>query len=86
MRTSDHALPPAAATGAVIDPAKLVQHCAANAGEITLSTVDQTVVGSIPSAGTYAGLAITYRLAAATAAGPVPTTVRTVVLTVVPGP
>jgi len=58
---------------------------AANEGEITLSTVDQTVVGSIPAAGTYSGLAITYRLAAVTAAGPVPTTVRSVVLTVVPG-
>lgn len=58
----------------------------ANAGEVTLSTVDQTVVGSIQTAGTYSGLAITYRLVATTAVGPVPTAVRSVVFTVVPGP
>jgi hypothetical protein len=58
---------------------------AASAGEVTLSTVDQTVVGDIPSAGSYSSLAITYRLSAATSAGPVATAARSVIFTVVSG-
>jgi hypothetical protein len=58
---------------------------AVSMGEVTLSTVDQTVVGSIPAAGTYAGLAITYQLSSATSAGPVATAARSVVFTVVSG-
>lgn len=59
---------------------------AASAGEVTLSTTDQTVVGSIPAPSTYAGLTITYRLTASTSAGPIPTTASAVLLTVVSGP
>lgn len=58
----------------------------ASTGDVVLSTVDQTVVASIPTAGTYSGLAVTYRLSASTAAGPVPTDVRSVVFTVVSVP
>ncbi|HEX6964673.1 MAG TPA: hypothetical protein VF166_02665 [Gemmatimonadaceae bacterium] len=59
---------------------------AASAGEVVLSTIDQTVVGSIPTPDSYAGLTITYRLKASTSAGSIPTTAGSVVLTVVPGP
>lgn len=58
---------------------------AVSIGEVTLSTVDQTVVGSIPAAGTYAGLAISYQLSAGTSAGPLATSARSVVFTVVSG-
>lgn len=55
-------------------------------GQVPLTTLDQEVVGAIPSAGTYMGLAVVYRLAATVRAGPVPTTARTVTITVVAGP
>lgn len=59
---------------------------AASRGEVSLTTVDQEVVGPIPTPGTYTGLAIIYRHVATVKAGPVPTTARAVTITVVSGP
>jgi hypothetical protein len=59
---------------------------AASRGPVALTTADQEVVGPVPTPGTYAGLAIVYTLSSTVKAGPVPTSARTVTLSVVAGP
>lgn len=56
---------------------------AASRGTVLLTTTDQEVVGIIPSPGTYSDLSIVYTLSASVSAGPVATTMRSVILTVV---
>ena len=55
---------------------------AADMGVVTLTTLSQTVVASIP-AGTYTGYGITYELSATVEAGVVPLNVRQVVFEIV---
>jgi hypothetical protein len=55
-------------------------------GQVSLTTVDQEVVGPIPTPGTYTGLAIVYKHVATVKAGSVPTTARVVTVSVVAGP
>jgi hypothetical protein len=59
---------------------------AASRGQVALSTLDQEVVGPIPTAGTYAGLAIVYTHSATVKAGPIPMTARAVTISIVAGP
>jgi hypothetical protein len=56
---------------------------AASRGPVTLSVLDQEVVGPIPSPGTYAGLAIVYTHSASVKAGPIPMATRTVTISIV---
>jgi hypothetical protein len=57
---------------------------AASSGPVLLSAQPQELVRGI-AGGTHAGLAITYRLSAATSAGTVPLTSATVTFTIVQG-
>lgn len=75
----DAALP----SGVTLSVALAAPAGASTAGQIVLSTSDQRVVGGIPVPGTYAGLAISYRLAATVASGPIPVAQRTVTFTVI---
>jgi hypothetical protein len=59
---------------------------ATSRGAVALTTLDQELVGPIPTPGSYAGLAIVYAYSATVKAGPIPGTARVVVLSVVPGP
>ena len=59
---------------------------ATSRGAVALTTADQEIVGPVPTPGTYTGLAIVYTLTATVKAGPVPTTARTVTLSVVAEP
>jgi hypothetical protein len=54
-------------------------------GRVRLATTDQELVVAIPTAGTHAGIAIVYTLEATVRAGPLPTTARAVVISVVNG-
>jgi hypothetical protein len=58
---------------------------AASRGQVTLATADQELVGPIPAAGTYTGLAIVYTLDATVKAGPISATARAVIISVVDG-
>ncbi|HEY2064777.1 MAG TPA: hypothetical protein VGG84_02385 [Gemmatimonadaceae bacterium] len=55
---------------------------AASRGDVTLTSTDQEVVGPIPTIGTYSALAIVYKLSATVKAGAVPTTARSVTMSV----
>lgn len=59
---------------------------ASSVGAVTLTTTDQDVVGPIATPETAAGLSVKYELSATVSAGPVATTTRTVVFSVVAGP
>jgi hypothetical protein len=59
---------------------------AASRGQVALSTLDQELVGPIPTPGTYAGLAIVYTHRATVKAGPVPMTARVVTISIIAGP
>jgi hypothetical protein len=59
---------------------------ATSRGQVALTTIDQELIGPIPTPGSYAGLAIVYTHTAAVSAGPIPVTGRLVILTVTGGP
>src|ERR1700737_389740 len=73
-------------TPSTITTIQLTPSGALSRGLVSLTTVDQEVVGPIPTPGTYAALAIVYRHAATVKAGPIATTARVVTMSVVAGP
>lgn len=59
---------------------------ASSLGAVTLTTTDQDVVGPIASPESAAGLTVKYVLSATVSAGPVATSTRTVIFSIVAGP
>jgi acetyl esterase/lipase len=58
---------------------------ATSLGPVTLTTSDKDIVTGIPLVTSYSNLAVTYALSSSVAGVPVPTTVRTVLISVVNG-
>jgi hypothetical protein len=59
---------------------------ATSRGPVSLTTLDQEVVGAIPTPGTYTGLTIVYTLVATVRSGFLPASARAVTFAVVAGP